>query len=147
MIAAVFLDRDGVLNRAVVRNGMPYPPNSVEDMEILPGVPEACHALKSAGFLLIVITNQPDVARGTQTRQAVEEINAAIRSRVQVDDFLVCYHTDSDHCSCRKPRPGLIHEAALRWAIDLPRSFVVGDRCRDVEAGEKAGCRTVLVDY
>jgi D-glycero-D-manno-heptose 1,7-bisphosphate phosphatase len=145
MHRAVFLDRDGVINRVVLREGRPYPPASVGDFEILPGVPEALAALKAAGFRLIVATNQPDVARGTQRREVVEAIHDLLRRTLPVDDVRVCYHADRDGCGCRKPLPGLLLEAARDWGIDLPSSFMVGDRWRDMEAGRAAGCRTLFV--
>ena len=143
---AVFLDRDGVLNRAIVRNGKPHTPAGLKDLEILPGVPEALRTLRAAGFLLIVVTNQPDVARGTQTREAVEAIDAALRAALPLDDIFVCYHDDPDDCDCRKPRPGLLIRAADKYRIDLAASFMIGDRWKDIEAGRRAGCRTILVD-
>jgi transaldolase len=144
---AVFLDRDGVLNEAVLRNGRPHPPDSVAALRIPPDVPGLIQRLRDAGFLTIAVTNQPDVPRGKQTREAVEAINAALRAVVPLDDLLVCYHDDADACDCRKPGPGLLIEAAGRHAIDLGRSFMIGDRWRDVEAGRRAGCRTVFIDY
>src|SRR5439155_24902608 len=105
---AVFLDRDGVLNRAVVRQGKPYPPASVEELEILPGVPEALSRLKAAGYSLVVVTNQPDVARGVTTRAMVEEMHRFLAERLPIDEFRVCMHDDWDNCECRKPRPGLL---------------------------------------
>jgi len=144
---AVFLDRDGVLNRPVVRNGRPHPPATLGELEILGDAANALRALKEAGFLLLGVTNQPDVARGTQRREVVEEINAAIRAALPLDDMLVCYHDDADGCPCRKPGPGLLKEAAERHRIDLGASFLVGDRWRDVEAGHAAGCTVVLIDY
>lgn len=143
---AVFLDRDGVLNRAIVRNGKPYPPSSLEELEILPGVAEACHELRRVGFLLIMVTNQPDVARGSQTREVVEALNRVLSEDLSLDDIKVCYHDDSDNCKCRKPEPGLLLEAAAEWKIDLSGSFMVGDRWKDIEAGRRAGCRTVFVE-
>jgi D-glycero-D-manno-heptose 1,7-bisphosphate phosphatase len=144
--AAVFLDRDGVLNRAPVRDGVPRPPSSAADLELLDGVADACGALRSAGFTLLVVTNQPDVARGTQTAEAVERLNRRLRELLPLDDVLTCLHDDADRCACRKPAPGLLVEAARRWEIDLSASYMVGDRWRDVEAGRKAGCSTVFVD-
>lgn len=143
---AVFLDRDGVLNRAVVRDGKPYPPSSVEELELLPGVAEALGRLKEAGFLLIGATNQPDVARGTMRREVVAAINAAVLAALPLDEMLVCHHDDGDRCACRKPRPGLLMEAAARHVIDLKASFMIGDRWRDIEAGQNAGCATILID-
>jgi len=146
MIRAVFLDRDGVINRAVVRNGKPYPPDGLADLEILPGVPEAVRSLHDAGFRLIVATNQPDVGAGRQTREKVEEIHAHLRATLPIDDIKVCYHTDADQCACRKPKPGMLLDAAEQWQIDLSSSVMVGDRWRDVEAGKAAGCRTILIE-
>jgi len=144
---AVFLDRDGVINRAHIRDGKPHPPAGPEQLEILPGVARALLDLKASGFALFVITNQPDVARGTHTRASVEQIHEALASTLPIDDIFVCYHDDADHCRCRKPLPGLLHEAERKHNIDLSRSFVVGDRWRDIDAGHAAGCRTVLIDY
>ncbi len=144
---AVFLDRDGVINRAVVRDGKPFPPSSLEELEILPQVASSLLDLKAHGFALIVITNQPDVARSAQTREAVEAIHDTLTSSLPIDDIFVCYHDDSDHCACRKPNPGLLFEAQRKHNLDLSRSFVVGDRWRDIDAGHKAGCKTVLIDY
>jgi len=143
---AVFLDRDGVLNEAVVRDGKPYSPAGLHELAIPADVPDALRALREAGFALIVITNQPDVARGVQPRTVVEEINAALRAQLPLDDIFVCYHDDRDGCSCRKPQPGLLLQAAAEYRIDLARSFMVGDRWRDVEAGRRAGCFTVRLE-
>jgi len=144
---AVFLDRDGVINRAVVRDGRPYPADRVEDLDLLPGVPEALALLKAAGYLLIVVTNQPDVARGTQSRSAVEAIHARLASLLPIDEFRTCYHDDADACACRKPKPGMILEAASAHGVDLQVSVMVGDRWRDITAGKRAGCATVFLDY
>lgn len=147
MKRAVFLDRDGVVNRAVVRDGRPFPPGGVEELEFLPRVAEAAENLKHAGFSLIVVTNQPDVATGIQQRQVVELMHERIRREIPIDDIKVCYHTDQDNCQCRKPKPGLLLEAARERALDLKHSFVVGDRWRDIEAGQAAGCKTILIRY
>ena len=144
---AVFLDRDGVLNRALVREGKPYPPANLSELEILPGVQEACSTLKRAGLGLIVITNQPDLSRGTMERGAVDAMNAEVRERLGLDDVRVCPHDDADHCDCRKPAPGLLLAAARDWRIALDRSVMVGDRWRDIESGRRAGCKTVFIDY
>ena len=142
---AVFLDRDGVINRTLVRDGRPYAPRSLEEFEFLPGVREAIASLKSAGFCVIVATNQPDVANGIVTRQLVEAMHGLVQTQLKVDAIKVCYHIDSDNCACRKPKPGLLLEAAREHSLDLKRSFMVGDRWRDIEAGIAAGCRTILV--
>lgn len=144
---AVFLDRDGVLNRATVRKGKPYPPATLAELQILPDAPSALESLKAAGFLLIGVTNQPDVARRTQQQEVVEAINAALLAALPLQEMLVCYHDDRDGCECRKPLPGLLLQAAARHAIDLSASVMIGDRWKDVETGHRAGCATVLIDY
>jgi D-glycero-D-manno-heptose 1,7-bisphosphate phosphatase len=142
----VFLDRDGVINRVYVRDGVTHPPAHAGEFELLPGVAEAAGRLRDAGFALVVVTNQPDVARGTQTRAGIEALNDRVRQALPVLDVLTCFHDTPDRCACRKPKPGLLLEAARRWGLDLPRSFLVGDRWSDVAAGRAAGCRTVLVE-
>ena len=143
---AVFLDRDGVLNRFTLRDGIPRPPARLEDLEVYPDAAEALRRLKQAGYLLIVVTNQPDIARGTQTRQIVDQINAALGKALPIDEFVVCAHDNADACLCRKPKPGMVLEAAARHAVDLGRSFLVGDRWRDIDCGAAAGVRTVFID-
>ena len=145
MTRAAFLDRDGVINRALVRDGRPYAPVSLAEFELLDGVPEAIQELRAAGFRIIVVTNQPDVATGVQRREAVEEIHAHLLARLGVDAIKACFHVDADHCACRKPKPGMLLEAAAEWHVDLSQSYMIGDRWRDVEAGHAAGCRTILV--
>jgi len=147
MKRAVFLDRDGVLNRAIVRQGKPYPPDTIEALEILPGVGDALASLRAAGLMNVVVTNQPDVATGKQRREVVEAIHARLAKTLDIDAFKVCYHTDADNCLCRKPKPGMLLEAAKELGIDLARSFIVGDRWRDVAAGQAAGCKAYFVDY
>lgn len=143
---AVFLDRDGVLNAPMIREGRPYPPSSPEELELLPGVSEACRQLREARFLLVVVTNQPDIARGATTVSTVGEIHERIRSEVEVDAIYLCPHDDSDRCGCRKPEPGMLFRAAADLGIHLATSYLVGDRWRDIEAGRRAGCRTVHLD-
>ena len=143
---AVFLDRDGVINRTVVVKGVPHPPQNVTECEILPGVAEACQRLKAAGFPLIVVTNQPDVARGAQQRDEVERINKHLQNLLPLDAVYVCYHDTADDCDCRKPRPGMLIRAAEDHHLDLGHSFMVGDRSGDILAGAAAGCTTLLID-
>lgn len=143
---AVFLDRDGVLNAAVVRNGRPFPPASVAELRILPGVASAVRELKMMGFRVCVVTNQPDVARGTQERSVVEAMHAFLREQLDLDSFYVCYHDDADCCGCRKPAAGLLVRAAAEQGIALEESYMVGDRWRDVECGLDAGCTTIFID-
>jgi len=146
MNRAVFLDRDGVLTRAPVRDGRPCAPATLAEMEIESDAPAALTRLKAAGFLLAVATNQPIVARGEASRKDVEAIHAALCAALPLDACLVCYHDDADGCACRKPRPGLLTGAAAAYGIDLAASFMIGDRWRDMDAGAAAGCRTVWID-
>jgi D-glycero-D-manno-heptose 1,7-bisphosphate phosphatase len=147
MRRAVFLDRDGVLNVAPVVDGLPTSPATVADMQVVPGVEEACARLKAAGFLLVVVTNQPDIARRKTTAEIVDGINAALMGPLGLDAVYVCPHDDRDGCDCRKPKPGLLLAASRDWNVDLAGSYMVGDRRRDIEAGQAAGCRTVFIDY
>jgi len=146
---AVFLDRDGVINRVLERDGKPYPPTSLTQFEILPGVPEACATLKQSGFLLVVATNQPDVGRGTLAQSVVENIHAHMCQALPIDRVEVCYHPGKglSDCDCRKPKPGMLLRAAGELGIDLAQSWMVGDRWRDIDCGHTAGCRTVFIDY
>lgn len=144
---AIFLDRDGVLNRAIIKNGKPYPPASIDELSISEEVLPALTALKSMGFLLIVATNQPDVARGTTLRSNVENINQVLLDKLPLDEIRVCYHDDKDACDCRKPLPGLLLQAARDHGINLHLSFMIGDRSKDIEAGQSAGCKTIWIDY
>jgi D-glycero-D-manno-heptose 1,7-bisphosphate phosphatase len=143
---AVFLDRDGVINAAEVRDGKPFPPPTLEALDVLPGVPDALLRLRNAGFHLVVVTNQPDVARGTQLRAVVDAMHARLAATLAIDEFRVCDHDDGDGCGCRKPKPGMLEAAALESGLSLAASFMVGDRWRDIEAGQRAGCATIFID-
>ena len=144
---AVFLDRDGVINRGIIRDGKPYPPETLEELEVLPGVAEALARLHDAGFLLIVATNQPDVARGKQTREMVEAMHAQLADELPIDAFFACYHDEGDGCDCRKPLPGMLLEAAREYDIDLAKSYMIGDRWRDTGCAQNAGCTAIFLDF
>ena len=147
---AVFLDRDGVINRPLIRAGTPYPPTSLDEFQLLPGVPEACQTLKELGFLLVVATNQPDVGRGTLTREAVETIHNWLLEQLPIDRVMNCFHGGAefgDPCDCRKPRPGMLFRAAEELKIDLATSFMIGDRWRDIDCGFNGGCKTIFIDW
>jgi D-glycero-D-manno-heptose 1,7-bisphosphate phosphatase len=145
---AVFLDRDGVINRALEHAGLPYPPTSLAEFEILPEAAAACAKLKQAGFLLVVATNQPDVGRGTLKKEIVETLHAEMCRRLPIDRVEVCYHPGQGRsdCDCRKPKPGMLLRAAQELGIDLAQSWMVGDRWRDIDCGHAAGCRTIFID-
>jgi len=140
---AVFLDRDGVINRAHLDDGIPRGPATADALDVLPGVLDALSRLRAAGFRLVVVTNQPDVARGRLSRDTVDAMHATLLRILPLDEIRVCYHDDADACSCRKPKPGMLQQGP---PVNMAESVMVGDRWRDVEAGRAAGCATVLVD-
>jgi D-glycero-D-manno-heptose 1,7-bisphosphate phosphatase len=147
----VFLDRDGVLNKAIVRDGKPYPPSSPEELELSSDAVAGCERLKQAGFRLVVVTNQPDIGRGKQTREVVDAINQRLAELIPVLDRLeVCGHAGAEHgdpCECRKPKPGMLQRAAAALDIELSASWMIGDRWRDVDCAHAAGCRAVFIDH
>ncbi len=129
-----------------MRGGKPYAPRRLEDFRLLPGARKAVAALKRAGFLVVVATNQPDIGNGLVTAAVVEAMHAKLRSLAPVDDIRVCPHRQDAGCSCRKPKPGMLRAAARRWNIDLKNSYMVGDRAGDIVAGKAAGCYTLLIN-
>lgn len=147
MKRAVFLDRDGVLNQALLVEGVPRPPATLADIKILEGVVEAIRLLKSHKFVPVVVTNQPDVARGATSKIEIEAINLFIGGATDIEHFYTCFHDDVDECDCRKPSPGLIFRAANDLELDVANSFLVGDRWRDISAGQTAGLQTFFIDY
>ena len=147
MLKAVFLDRDGVINKASVIDGKPYPPCNLDELELIPGVDQAILKLRDRGYFCIVVTNQPDVARGKTSKETVESINQFLIRHLAIHEIISCYHDDHENCDYRKPKPGSLLKAALKYNIDLNKSFMVGDRWRDIEAGQNAGCKTFFIDY
>ncbi len=145
MNRAVFLDRDGVINEMRVTEGKPVSPGNVEDFRLLPGTKEALTVLKAKGYYLFVVTNQPEIARGTLRREDLEAMHRILSESLPIDKIYVCVHNNGDECDCRKPKPGMLFQAAEEWNIDLPASYMVGDRWKDIEAGARAGCTTILV--
>ena len=147
MKRAAFLDRDGVVNRAILLAGVPKSPTSIKDVEILGGVVEAIEMMKNHNFVPVVVTNQPDVARGIVPQLKLNQINDYIGDATGIEYFYSCFHDDSDGCDCRKPLPGLLLRAAQENNLDVANSFIVGDRWRDISAGQAAGCRAFFIDY
>lgn len=143
---AIFLDRDGVVNKVLLNNDKPLSPRKLDEFELLPKVKEALTFFKEIGFLNIIVTNQPDIARGFMKIEDLERMHALIREKFPIDDIYVCPHDDSDNCSCRKPKPGMLLYASKKWNIDLSSSYLIGDTWKDVEAGKLAGCKTILID-
>ncbi len=144
---AVFLDRDGVLVEPIVRDDRFFGPTTLDEFRLFDDAPRQIDRLRQAGFLCILFTNQPDVSRGLLPVAVLDQMHQVLRSRIALDDLLVCHHDDHHRCRCRKPNPGMIFEAQEKWGIDLKNSFAVGDRWRDIDAGRAAGCRTVLIEY
>ena len=147
MKKAVFLDRDGVINKAFIKEGLPTSPHSLDELKILPGVKESVLRLKKLNFVCLVVTNQPDVTRGKINKNTVIKMNNFLQKEIKLDDFFVCYHDDEDNCECRKPKPGLLLQASKKWDVNLKKSFIIGDRWRDIQAGEKVGCKTIFLEY
>ena len=143
---AVFLDRDGVINKVVFRQGLPGSPHTLDEFILNGGVPQTIGKLKDYGFKIIVVSNQPDLARGKISQSTLDLMTQRIREEIEIDDVYICPHDDYHQCDCRKPKPGMLLEAASRWEIDLSSSFIVGDTWKDMEAGKAAGCKTILLD-
>lgn len=146
MTRAVFLDRDGVLNAIVERDGKPASPRTPDELEIVADALATLTALKAQGFALFVVTNQPDVSRGLMTGASLDAIHAKLTAALPVDEILACRHDNADNCHCRKPKPGLILDLAQRHGVDLSQSWMVGDQDRDIACGKAAGCRTILLE-
>jgi D-glycero-D-manno-heptose 1,7-bisphosphate phosphatase len=143
---AVFLDRDGVINEAIVVNGKPYSPMSLRELRVPDSVYPVLQTLKDANYLLIVVTNQPDVARKKILQSTVDLMHDYLRAQLPIDAVYVCYHDDANNCACRKPKPGMLLQAAQEHHIDLSRSYLIGDRWKDMQAGQRAGCKTIFID-
>lgn len=144
---ALFLDRDGVINKAYVRQGKSYPPSALDEFVILDGVREALEVSSQMGFLNLIVTNQPDIGTGQQSQGILDEIHDYIKKTLTIDDIFVCIHTDADVCSCRKPLPGMLLNAQEKWDVDFQKSFLVGDRWRDIGAAQAVGCDSFFIDY
>ena len=143
---AVFLDRDGVVNQVVFRKGQPSSPRSLEEFIWVEGIQEAVKRLKSASWLVFVITNQPDIARQKLDPIISGQISATIYQYLPIDEIVVCPHDNDDNCACRKPHPGMLISLAERWQVDLGQSLIIGDSWKDMAAGKNANCQTILLE-
>jgi len=145
---AFFIDRDGVINKSKIVDGVCKPPSDLIGLQLHEGVVLAVENLMLSGITPVVITNQPDVARGIQSREIVEQINDRIKDLTGIVHFYVCYDDDTSNCDCRKPKIGLIKQSSNDLSIDIKRSFLIGDRWKDISAGQTAGVReTFFIDY
>ena len=147
MRKAIFLDRDGVINKTFIKNSLPISPPSFDLLEILPNIKESILRLKKLNFVCLVVTNQPDVSRGKIEKKTVIKMNNYLKDEIKLDDIFVCYHDDHDNRKCRKPKSGLLLDAGKKWNIDLKKSYMIGDRGKDIEAGRCIGCKTIFIDY
>jgi len=143
---AVFLDRDGVINKPKVINGLPYPPSSLLELELYEDVSVSVMKLKNYGYKVFIVTNQPDIARGNVTLSDVNLIHDYLSNILDIDDIYMCTHDSSQNCMCRKPKPGLLLKAAKDHNINLNESYMIGDRWRDVGAAQKAECTPIFID-
>ena len=146
MKKAIFLDRDGIINKIILRNGKPCSPRIMEEFIILEDTKETVKILKDTGYTIVIVTNQPDVARRLMKIEDLEKMHNIIKEILCPDRILYCPHDDTDNCDCRKPKPGMIIKAANELNINFNKSFVIGDTWKDIEAGKSAGCITILVD-
>jgi D-glycero-D-manno-heptose 1,7-bisphosphate phosphatase len=145
MRLGVFIERDGVLNKARVEHLQQVSPAVFSDFQICKGARVPLQRLKAAGFVLIATTNQPGLSRGCQSRRELDRMHDALRRELPLDDVLVCPHDETDHCPCRKPNPGLLVEAGFTWHLDLDRCFVISDKWQDAEAARAVGCTSLLI--
>ena len=147
MNKAFFLDRDGIINKVILKRNKPYPPRHINQFKYNDDLQEILKYIKAKGYIIIIVTNQPDPIRGICDFQDVRDIHNKIINEIEVDKIYSCFHTKNDECLCRKPKPGMIFQAAYEFKIDLKQSYLIGDRWKDIEAGNSAGCKTIFVDY
>jgi len=141
---ALFLDRDGIINEVVFREKKHVSPRTFKEFKLKKGIQKFLQKVKKSGFLTIIVTNQPDIARGLMKPDELKKMHNFIEKELPIDEIFCCPHNDSDNCSCRKPKPGMLIESAKKWQIDLKNSFIVGDSRKDMDAGKNAGCKTIL---
>ena len=143
---AVFLDRDGVINRAIIIGGKPYSPMRFQDFQLIETAESCVNRLKSAGYFVAIVTNQPEVSRGNMRLDELDKIHNFLTETLSIDEIKVCPHDDVDQCTCRKPKPGMLLSASMDHELNLASSFMVGDRWKDIAAGNAAGCKTIWLN-
>ena len=143
---AVFLDRDGVINKLIYRDGKPTSPRNIEEFEFEAGVENALMRLSAAGFKLFVVSNQPELARGLLTNESLRLMTDRIVNTLEIDEVRICPHDNDDGCRCRKPLPGMLLELARKYDLSLEESYIVGDTWKDSGAGSSAGCKSIILD-
>ncbi len=146
MNRAVFLDRDGVINKVILKEGKAYSPRSISAFEFVADIVDVVTQLKKAGYFLIVVTNQPDIARGKLPKSELDQMTSRINDELAIDEIFICPHDDGDNCNCRKPKPGMLMAAKKKYRLDLKRSFLIGDGWKDMGAARNAGCPSILID-
>tara|TARA_Y100000741_G_scaffold362569_1_gene348606 strand:+ start:242 stop:787 length:546 start_codon:yes stop_codon:yes gene_type:complete len=146
VVKTVFLDRDGVINKPYIKNGKSFAPTKFNEFSIYPEAKESVRILHSLDFKVIVITNQPDIARGLILDSDISKMNSKMFNDLNIDDIFICPHSEEDNCNCRKPKPGMILEAKKKYKIDLNSSFLIGDRFTDIQAAKNTGCKSIFID-
>ena|ERR1041384_4799347 len=146
MKLGVFIERDGVLNKARIERQHQVGPLTLDQFQVQKSAAPLLHKLKAAGFILLATTNQPGLSRGYQSRRELDLMHVMMRRVLPLDDIMVCPHDETDHCPCRKPKAGLLKEAAFKWHVDLERSFVISDKWPDAEAAHRVGSTSLLIE-
>jgi len=148
---AVFLDRDGIINHVVYHKGInkPSSPWNIKEFRLIKGIEKPLEEISKMGFLIFIVSNQPDISRGNIKKGVNDEINRKILGKFPIKEIKICPHDDKDNCNCRKPKPGMITELSKKWNIDLKKSFLIGDSWKDIKAAENAGVKSILIirDY
>ena len=143
---AIFLDRDGVINKSIIANGKPYAPLLFEDFVFYEDTKKAIVVIQSLDYKTIIVTNQPEINKGNLNHEELKRMNDRIYNELKIDDIFVCEHTSEEDCDCRKPKPGMILNASKKHNIDLSQSFLIGDRYKDIESAHAAGCNSIFID-
>ena len=144
---AFFFDRDGILNKSIIKNHKPYSPRFPKELILNRELLSFIKKLKNKGFLIFVVSNQPDIKKGKLSKYSLKIINSIIKKYFLIDEIYICSHEKNDNCKCRKPKPGMLIEASKKWNVDLKKSFLIGDRWKDITAGTIMNCTTIFIDY